>query len=80
MALPQLYRYGREGHWFGMKLFSFFMFEGVAQSAVVFFLILYAYFSPTARTDGYDVAQYEFATVSGSIYRMGVASWLLIFL
>ena len=69
MALPQLYRYGREGHWFSMKLFSVYMSEGVVQSAIVFFLILYSYFSPTARPDGYGVAQYEFATVS-SIYLL----------
>jgi phospholipid-translocating ATPase len=38
------------------------MFEGVVQSAVVFFIILYGYFSPSARNDGFDVAQYEFST------------------
>ncbi|KAI0053960.1 phospholipid-translocating P-type ATPase [Auriscalpium vulgare] len=63
MAIPQLYRYGREGKWFGAKLFTVYMVEGVVQSAIVFFIILYGYFSPTARNDGYDVAQYEFATV-----------------
>jgi phospholipid-translocating ATPase len=62
IALPQLYRYGREGKWFGGNLFTVFMFEGVAQSAVIFFIILYAYFSPSARNDGFDVAQYEFST------------------
>ncbi len=31
MALPQLYRYGREGKWFGVKLFTVFMMEGVVQ-------------------------------------------------
>lgn len=35
----------------------------VSQSAVIFFLFLYAYFMPTSRPDGYDVAQYEFSTV-----------------
>jgi phospholipid-translocating ATPase len=62
MALPQLYRYGREGKWFGAKLFTVFMFEGVLQSAVIFFILLYGYFSPSARKDGFDVAQYEFST------------------
>ena len=33
------------------------------QSAVVYFIILYGYFSPSARDDGYDVALYEFSTV-----------------
>ena len=31
MAIPELYRYGREGKWFGTKLFSVFMLEGVVQ-------------------------------------------------
>lgn len=31
MALPQLYRYGREGHWFGLKWFTLYMLDGVAQ-------------------------------------------------
>jgi len=62
MALPQLYRFGREGKWFGEKLFAVFMLEGVVQSAIIFFILLYGYFSPSARNDGYDVAQYEFAT------------------
>lgn len=81
MALPQLYRFGREGKWFGTKLFSVFMFEGVVQvsrwssrllvksitmcalqSAIIFFIILYGYFSPSARNDGFDVAQNEFST------------------
>lgn len=31
MAFPELYRHGREGRWFGLKLFGVFMFEGVYQ-------------------------------------------------
>ena len=31
MALPELYRYGREGHWFNMKLFLAYMLDGVVQ-------------------------------------------------
>jgi len=31
MALPELYRYGREGKWFGEKLFTIFMLDGVVQ-------------------------------------------------
>lgn len=33
------------------------------QSAIIYFLILYGYFVPTSRSDGYDVNQYEFSTV-----------------
>jgi len=32
------------------------------QSATIFFILIYAYFSPTARNDGYGVALYEFST------------------
>ena len=31
MALPELYRYGREGHWFSMKLFLAYMMDGILQ-------------------------------------------------
>ncbi|KAF9016585.1 phospholipid-translocating P-type ATPase [Hymenopellis radicata] len=62
MALPELYRYGREGKWFGMKWFAVYMIDGVYQSAIVFFIILYGYFSPTARADGYDQHLLEFST------------------
>ena len=31
MALPELYRYGREGHWFNMKLFLAYMMDGIMQ-------------------------------------------------
>lgn len=31
MAIPELYRYGREGEWFGMKWFSVYMLDGVYQ-------------------------------------------------
>ena len=31
MALPELYRYGREGHWFNMKLFLAYMLDGILQ-------------------------------------------------
>ncbi len=34
----------------------------VSQSVIVYFILLYAYFSPSARNDGYDVAGYEFST------------------
>lgn len=33
------------------------------QSAIIYFIILYTYAVPTSRSDGYDVAQYEFSTV-----------------
>lgn len=42
----------------------------ISKTAVVFFIVTYAYFSPTARPDGYGVAQYEFATVSITSSRL----------
>ncbi|TFK63348.1 phospholipid-translocating P-type ATPase [Pluteus cervinus] len=62
MEIPELYRYGRQGSWFGLKLFGIYMFDGVVQSAIIFFVILYAYNSTSARTDGYSVSLYEFST------------------
>ena len=85
MEVPELYRYGREGHWFGNKVFLMFVLDAVIQvsidllaflrmfvltlfqSAIIFFILNYSYFSPTARPDGYDIAQYEYATV-GTVY------------
>ncbi|QRW01507.1 phospholipid-translocating P-type ATPase [Ceratobasidium sp. AG-Ba] len=62
VTLPELYRYGREGRWFGVRVFTLYMLDGIYQSAVIFFFILYAYRSTTSRTDGYDVGMYEFST------------------
>ncbi|KAJ7907347.1 hypothetical protein B0H13DRAFT_2332504 [Mycena leptocephala] len=62
MALPELYRYGREGRWFGFRWFVLFMLDGIYQSAVIFFFIKFAYDSTTSRPDGYSMYQYEFST------------------
>ncbi|KAF8630439.1 hypothetical protein AX17_005416 [Amanita inopinata Kibby_2008] len=62
MALPQLYRYGREGRWFGLKWFSVYMLDGLVQSAIIYFIIAYTYFTTTSRPDGWDTYQYEFST------------------
>lgn len=63
MAVPELYAKGREGTYFGLKRFTYFMFDGVFQSAVVYFFINYAYVTSTARADGYGISQYEMSTV-----------------
>ncbi|KAJ3734877.1 phospholipid-translocating ATPase [Lentinula guzmanii] len=63
MAVPELYRFGREGSWFSMKWFVLYMLDGVYQSAIIYFLITYTYSTtPTSRTDGYGQYQYEFTT------------------
>jgi hypothetical protein len=31
MALPELYSFGRKGHWFGLKWFTIYMLDAVVQ-------------------------------------------------
>lgn len=62
MAFPELYRYGREQTWFTMKSFCGYMLDGVVQSVPLYFLVTYAYFTTTARSDGYDIALDEYST------------------
>ncbi|WVF70430.1 hypothetical protein IAT40_005220 [Kwoniella sp. CBS 6097] len=62
MALPELYRYGREGKYFGLKPFIYYIFEGFYQTAVIYFFIHYTYVTTSARGDGYDVYIYEMST------------------
>ena len=31
MALPELYNFGRKGHWFGLKWFTIYMLDAVVQ-------------------------------------------------
>ncbi|KAF8507334.1 phospholipid-translocating ATPase [Hysterangium stoloniferum] len=59
MAIPELYRFGRERSWYSLRLFGIYMFDGFVQSVVVFFIINYAYRSVSARTDGYETYIYE---------------------
>ncbi|KAF9532854.1 hypothetical protein CPB83DRAFT_846485 [Crepidotus variabilis] len=63
MQVPELYRYGREGRWFGLNLFLVYMFNGIVQSAIIYFFIAYAYKTTSARQDGWDVYINEFSTV-----------------
>ncbi|KAL4077222.1 hypothetical protein V8B97DRAFT_1866494 [Scleroderma yunnanense] len=62
MAFPELYRYGREQTWFTLKSFVIYMMDGIIQSVPLYFIITYAYFTTTARSDGYDIALYEYST------------------
>ncbi|KAF8315252.1 phospholipid-translocating ATPase, partial [Clavulina sp. PMI_390] len=62
MAIPELYRFGRERLWFGSVQFVIYMLDGLYQSAVVFFVLLYSYITTTTRKDGYDVFMFEFST------------------
>ncbi|KAF8891341.1 hypothetical protein BD779DRAFT_1610652 [Infundibulicybe gibba] len=62
MELPELYSYGRTGRWFGIKWFIIYMLDGIYQSAIIFFLIFFAYMTPASRTDGYQIGTYEFSS------------------
>jgi len=39
MQVPELYRYGREGRWFGMKSFFIYMTHGIFQVSAIDFYI-----------------------------------------
>ncbi|KAH8099600.1 phospholipid-translocating P-type ATPase [Cristinia sonorae] len=62
MALPELYAHARKGEYFGVRLFLVYMLDGIYQSAIIFFLLVYTYFTTTSRTDGYNGYIYEFST------------------
>jgi phospholipid-translocating ATPase len=79
MAIPELYRYGREGTHFGLWMFSWYMVDAVAQvryalvclpwpmtdcsvqAAIVFFLTTFSYSLTSSRSDGYQIAMYEYS-------------------
>ncbi|KAJ7744516.1 phospholipid-translocating ATPase [Mycena maculata] len=62
MDVPELYRFGREGHWFNLRSFFVYVMDGVYQSVVIYFFIQFTYQSPTSRKDGYDMYINEFST------------------
>ncbi|KAF5369162.1 hypothetical protein D9615_009965 [Tricholomella constricta] len=71
MAVPELYHYGRRGTWFGLRSFFAYMIDGLYQSVIIYFLILYAYNpSPTSRKDGYDINGSEFSTTMAIVAVM----------
>ncbi|EPQ26950.1 uncharacterized protein PFL1_05585 [Pseudozyma flocculosa PF-1] len=61
MQVPELYRRGREGRYFGLVPFLVYVAEGVYQSVVLYFFVAYAYDMTTSRSDGYDVDLYEWS-------------------
>ncbi|KAE8213447.1 hypothetical protein CF327_g3031 [Tilletia walkeri] len=62
MEVPELYRRGREGKYFGMWPFFIYMLDGVYQSAVFLFFMAYTYNTTSSRSDGYSINQYEWTT------------------
>ncbi|GAA5954486.1 hypothetical protein JCM3765_004472 [Sporobolomyces pararoseus] len=63
MWVPELYERGRKGKLFGLVRFAIYMLDGIYQSVVIYFFLLYSYDTTTARSDGYDINMYEFSTV-----------------
>lgn len=61
MQVPELYRNSRGNRLFNLKRFMAYMLDGIYQGAVIYFFLLYAYDTTTARRDGYDVQMYEFS-------------------
>ncbi|KAJ3785724.1 phospholipid-translocating ATPase [Lentinula aff. detonsa] len=64
MDLPELYHYGREKYWFSWRDFFIYMLDGVYQSVIIYFFIMFTYETTSARHDGYSVDQYEWSTVT----------------
>ncbi|WFD42980.1 P-type phospholipid transporter [Malassezia psittaci] len=62
MQVPELYARSREGRYFGLKQFLFYMLDGVYQSVVLFFFFFYVYDTTSPRKDGYDIDLYEPST------------------
>ncbi|KAK8846601.1 hypothetical protein IAR55_005687 [Kwoniella newhampshirensis] len=83
MALPELYRRARQGKYFGIKPFIYYIMEGWYQAAVIYFFIHYTYVTTSARGDGYDVYIYEMSTtqvigavmVANLFAGLNIASW-----
>lgn len=81
MALPELYRYGREGRYFGVKMFLYYIFEGVYQTAVIYFFIQFTYVTTSVRRDGWEPYIYEMSTtmVVGAVMTATLFTALNIF-
>ncbi|KAF9263183.1 phospholipid-translocating P-type ATPase [Marasmius fiardii PR-910] len=83
MEIPELYWYGRSKYYFSLRGFFWFMFDGLYQSAILFFFIMYTYMTTSSRTDGFDAAFFEWstttavaaATVADIFTGLTAASW-----
>ncbi|WVR04281.1 hypothetical protein IAU60_001281 [Kwoniella sp. DSM 27419] len=83
MALPELYRYGREGRYFGITRFIYYLLEGFYQTAVIYFFLHFTYITTSARGDGYDPYIYESSTtmvigavmVANLFTGLNITSW-----
>lgn len=62
MACPPLYRYGREGKYYNWPRFLYYLWEGVYQTAIIYFILCYTYHVTTTRGDGWEVYKDEMST------------------
>ncbi|KAH6902733.1 phospholipid-translocating ATPase [Coprinopsis sp. MPI-PUGE-AT-0042] len=77
MDVPELYHYGRGGHWFTLRSFFIYLVDGVMQSVIIYFIIHFAYSgSNTTRADGFDIRQVEFSTTM-AIVNVTVANFFV---
>jgi phospholipid-translocating ATPase len=85
MALPELYKYGRERAYFSVRRFIYFILEGWYQSAVIYFFIHYTYITTSSRTDGFNGYIYEMSTtlvfgavmVANGFTALNISAWTL---
>ncbi|KAF9261251.1 phospholipid-translocating P-type ATPase [Marasmius fiardii PR-910] len=83
MDIPELYWYGRTRYYFSFRGFFWFMFDGLYQSVILFFFVMYTYVTTSSRTDGFDAAFYEWSTtaavaavtVADTFTGLTAASW-----
>lgn len=81
MQVPELYNASRLGRYFSLRKFLIYMLDGVYQSVVLYFFIMYFYDTTTPRHDGYDINLYEpttgmvLATVLAANLYAGVESF-----
>lgn len=84
MAFPELYRLSKKGTYFGLKIFWYYMFEGLFESAIIYFFIHYTYDTTTVRPDGYDTYIYEMSTtmaiaavmVANAFHAVNIRAWV----
>lgn len=62
MACPPLYRYGRQGKYYNWPRFLYYLWEGVYQTAIIYFILCYTYHVTTTRGDGWEVYKDEMST------------------
>jgi phospholipid-translocating ATPase len=60
--VPPLHIYGIKQHWFNARRFWLFMFEGIAQSVILYFFVIAAYGEEVPQSTGWISDQMEMGT------------------